>query len=135
MTVSRSPFRVRSSRPLSISLVVCLVLAGIGPAGAQLPSPLMTPRSRALDQLRNSSMRPIPTTPPAATARPDSTWVPDRFVTVPGTPGQVHVPAHWERRLSDGESYVPPLTGLTPDGRVIQVPAGVYPPADQRLGP
>src|SRR5437879_12787266 len=126
MTTGRTSSWLRSSRRLCPPRAVCLVLlSGTPVAGAPLPSTLTTPRSRALDQLRNSSMRPIPTTPPAATARPDSTWVPDRFVTVPGTPGQVHVPAHWERRLSDGESYVPPLTGLTPDGRVSRVPAGV----------
>jgi hypothetical protein len=30
---------------------------------------------------------------------------------------------------------VPPLTGLTPEGRVIQFPAGSYPPVDHRLEP
>ena len=136
MTISRTSLWVRSSRGLCTPLVVCLVLLfGTPLAGAQLPSTLTTPRSRALDQLRDSSMRPIPTAPPAATARPDSTWVPDRFVTVPEIPSQVHIPAHWERRLPDGESYLPPLTGLTSEGRVIQFPAGAYPPADHRLEP
>ena len=136
MTVSRASFWVRSSRALCAPLAVCLVLlVGIAVAGAQLPSPLRSPTSRAIDQLRDSSMRPIPTAPPAAIARPETTWVPDRFVTVPGIPSQVHIPAHWEHRLPDGESYVPPLTGLTPEGRVIQFPAGSYPPVDHRLEP
>ena len=138
MTMSHTSFWVRSSRALCAPLTVCLVLVvgiPVAGAGAQLPSTLTTPTSRALNQLRDSSMRPIPTTPPAAIARPDSTWVPDRFVTVPGIPSQVHIPAHWEQRLPDGDSFVPPLTGLTPEGRVIQFPAGSYPPVDHRLEP
>jgi hypothetical protein len=132
MTIPRTSFWRASSAALTVCL---LLLVGITTAGAQLPSTLTTPTSRALNQLRDSSMRPIPTAPPAPIARPDSTWVPDRFVTVPGIPSQVHIPAHWERRLLDGESYVPPLTGLTTDGRVIQFPAGSYPPVDHRLEP
>lgn len=106
-----------------------------GMAGAQagFPSVRTTPMSRALDQARDSAMRPVPSLPPTSVSRPD--MVQDRFVGVPGSGGQAHIPAHWERRLPDGESYVPPLTGSTPEGQVVQYPAGTYPPAERRLGP
>ena len=45
------------------------------------------------------------------------------------------VPGHWERRLSDQQHYVPPLTVNTPDGRAIFVPGGVMPPPDRRQSP
>jgi len=88
------------------------------------------PMPRALDQARDSAMRPVPSVPPTSVSRPDSVWVPDRFVGIPGSGGQAHIPAHWERRLSDGESYVPPLTGSTPEGQVVPFPAGT-----RRLAP
>jgi hypothetical protein len=62
-------------------------------------------------------------------------WVPDRHVPVPGVRGPVLVPGHWEQRLSDHEVYVPPLTGRTDDGRVIQFPAGSHPPPGERVSP
>jgi hypothetical protein len=63
-------------------------------------------------------------------------WVPDRFVQVPGVDGQVLVPGHWERRLSDHEVYTPPLTGRTPQGdSTIQFPAGTRPPVNERQYP
>jgi hypothetical protein len=63
-------------------------------------------------------------------------WVPDRFVQVPGTDGQLLVPGHWERRLSDHEVYTPPLTGRTPQGdTTIHFPAGTRPPVNERQYP
>jgi len=126
-------------RPLRVqcwTLAVCLAAApGLAAAQARLPSIPASPTSRALDQIRDSSMRPLPAVPPVEIPRSDTTWVPDRFVTIPGTPGQVHIPAHSERRLPDGDAYVPPLTGVAPDGQTVIVPAGKYPPADQRQAP
>src|SRR2546428_5762657 len=87
------------------------------------------------DQARDSAMRPLPSLPPTSVSRPDMVWVPDRFVGVPGSGGQAHIPAHWERRLPAGESYVPPLTGSTAEGQVVPFPGGTYPPAERRLAP
>jgi hypothetical protein len=41
----------------------------------------------------------------------------------------------WERRLSDHEVYTPPLLGTTPNGDVINFPAGVRPPVNKRQAP
>jgi hypothetical protein len=94
-----------------------------------------TPSGRVLDQLTNSVTRPMPAAPPPTGSHPADVWVPDRIVPVPDQPGGAHVPGHWERRLSDHQNYVPPLTVTTPDGRVFTVPAGVLPPPDQRQSP
>ena len=94
-----------------------------------------SPSSRALDQITNSVTRPLPTLPPPAGQSPADVWVPDRIVPVPDQPGGLIVPGHWERRLSDGQHYVPPLTATTPDGRVLNVPGGVMLPPGQRQSP
>jgi hypothetical protein len=62
-------------------------------------------------------------------------WVPGRTVHVPGVAGTVFVPGHWERRLSEHEVYVPPLTGHTSGGGTVRWPAGVQPPAHERQSP
>jgi hypothetical protein len=97
-----------------------------------------TPGGAIFDRLNHSSTRPIPTTPTPTVRAPNETWVPDRYVQVPGTDGQVLVPGHWERRLSDHEVYTPPLTGraTTPLGDgTINFPAGTRPPANERQYP
>jgi hypothetical protein len=43
--------------------------------------------------------------------------------------------AHWERRTSEREYYVPPLVGRTQDGGAVNVPAGTRPPVEERQGP
>ncbi len=124
--------RWRTAWVLSLGIVVAPAVAG---AQTRLPFPLRTPMSRTLEQLERSTMRPVPTVRPSPAPRPDMVWVPDRHVRIPGVLGDVHVPAHWERRLPDGEAYVPPLTGATPKGQVVGIPAGRYPPVEQRLAP
>lgn len=97
-----------------------------------------TPGGAIFDRLNQSSTRPTPTTPTPTVRAPNETWVPDRYVQVPGTDGQVLVPGHWERRLSDHEVYTPPLTGraTTPLGDgTINFPAGTRPPANERQFP
>jgi hypothetical protein len=47
----------------------------------------------------------------------------------------VLVPGHWERRLSDHEVFTPPLTGRTPQGDIINFPAGTRPPVEERQAP
>jgi hypothetical protein len=97
-----------------------------------------TPGGAIFDRLNQSSTRPMPTTPAPTLRPPNETWVPDRYVQVPGADGQVLVPGHWERRLSDHEVYTPPLTGraTTPLGDgTINFPAGTRPPANERQYP
>jgi len=113
-------------------LVAALVLAQ---AGATPRMGSSSPSSRALDQLTNSVTRPMPAVPPPAGQHSADVWVPDRIVPVPDQPGGLIVPGHWERRLSDRQHYVPPLTVTTPDGHVHIVPGGVMPPPEQRQTP
>ena len=95
-----------------------------------------TPAGSIFDGLRGSTTRPVPeVSPPPAPATPDTSWVPDRYVQVPGVDGLVLVPGHRERALSDHEVYTLPLVGRTPDGGVINFPAGVRPPVGERQGP
>ena len=90
----------------------------------------------AVDQITGASTAPMPTVAPRPVVRPDSVWVPDRYVPAPDTGSAVLVPGHWERRVSDHESYVPPLSTINPaDGRVQTFPAGVRPPPEERPGP
>ena len=95
-----------------------------------------TPGGAIFDRLRDSTTRPVPQVAPPRVPAPDMSWVPDRYVQVPGaadTP--VLVPGHWERRLSDHEVYTPPLVGRTPQGDIIHFPAGSRPPVNERQSP
>jgi hypothetical protein len=89
------------------------------------------PPGQIFDRLRESTTRPIPNPLPPSTPAPDMLWVPDRDRMVPGIETSVRVPGHWERRLPDGQIYVPPLVGIAPDGRTVQIPAGVRSPDDR----
>ena len=88
-----------------------------------------TPLGKSIEQLERSATKPVPQAPPAAVSRSDSVWVPDRYQTDP-VYGRVLVPGHWERRLSDGQSYAPPLTICgSATGECTTVPAGVRQPS------
>jgi len=90
----------------------------------------------AVDQINGASTAPVPTVARRPVVRPDSVWVPDRYIPVPHGGSLALVPGHWERRLSDHEVYVPPLSVINPaDGRARTFPAGVRPPAEERSGP
>ena len=92
--------------------------------------------SRAVDQINAVSRAPVPAVGPREITRPDGVWVPDRWIPTPGAGGAALVPGHWERRISDRESWVPPLTGVNPaDGSRAVYPAGVRPPAGERREP
>jgi len=92
--------------------------------------------SRAVDQMNATSRLTVPTVGPRDVARPETIWVPDRWIPTPGTGGAALVPGHWERRVSDRESYTPPLTAVNPaDGSLLIFPAGVRPPAEARREP
>lgn len=88
-------------------------------------------------RVQSMPLTPVaPSSPGVAVAiRPDMVWVPDRYVPVPGAPPGVLVPGHWEQRISDCAVYVPPLTIVHPAGESSVIPAGVRPPADERVGP
>jgi hypothetical protein len=95
-----------------------------------------TPSSRAIDSIVRSVTRPPSTPAPPDVVRPDMVYVPNRYVDVPGEPGPLLVPGHWERRISEREYYAPPLpacSGAT--GGCLNIPAGVRLPPDSRLGP
>ena len=94
-----------------------------------------TPGGAIFDRLRDSTTRPVPQTPPPTVRPPDMTWVPDRYVQIPGADSPVLVPGHWERRLSDHEVFTPPLTGRTQQGDIINFPAATRPPVDERQAP
>ena len=119
------------------ALAACIAAALLlAQAGATPRMGSSSPSGRALDQLTNSVTRPMPAVSPAPTGQhPSDVWVPDRIVPTTDQPGGLIVPGHWERRLSDSQNYVPPLTGTTPDGRVLTVPGGVLPPPEQRQSP
>ncbi len=116
------------SGPRGIGMAATALLALL-PAGG-------TAISRAIDQLKSSVMRPIPSVPPRPVPRPDAVWVPDRYVPMPGSSQGALVPGHWERRISDREFYVPPLVVCDPSTGACQMsPAGVRGPAETRSGP
>jgi hypothetical protein len=105
-----------------------LLLAQLGGGG--------TSTSRATDQLNRSSTRPLPALPAAPAPRNDMIWVPEQYVPGFGAPQGLKVPGHWERQLSDGQSYAPPLVVCEPgSGACRTVPAGPQPRLDQRQVP
>jgi hypothetical protein len=95
-----------------------------------------TPSSTAIDSIVRSVTRPLSVPAAPEVVRPDTVYVPNRYVDVPGEPGPLLVPGHWERRISEREYYAPPLPACYgPTGGCLSVPAGVRPPPDSRLGP
>jgi hypothetical protein len=116
-------------------LVLTVLVAQLGGVQATPRIGPTSPGSRALDQLQRSVTTPVPTLPAPTGRHSADVWVPDRIVPVPDQPGGAIVPGHWERRLSEREHYVPPLTATTPDGRVFTVPGGVMLPPEQRQSP
>ena len=135
----------------SIAVTLLLVLAAV-PAfapssvyssggGTFSTSALATPSGRGpttaelVTRINAMSMRPVPSTPPQPVVRSGMLWVPDRYVAVHGAPQGVLVPGHWERLLSNGQVYVPPLAISHPQGASGMIPAGERPPVDQRIGP
>ena len=109
--------------------LACCVLAGALAFVSGGPSAT----ARAVEGIKASSGRGTPQVPPRPIVRPDSVWVPDRWVPLPGERRPVHVPGRWERRLSEGELYAPPVTvGRPTDGTARTIPAGVRPPLEER---
>jgi hypothetical protein len=126
-------------RWLSI-LIGSVVMVNVGlpaVASSQLKSPPggTTPAGALFDRLNRATTRPLPQAPAPVPTAPSDIWVPDRLVQVPGTDGQVMVPGHWERRLSDHQVYTPPLSGRTTNGDIVNFPAGTQPPVQERQAP
>lgn len=128
---------LRRGSALLAVMTLCTLNAPRSGGAQATPPGGTTPGGAIFDRLRDQTTRPIPQTPPGSPHRPgsDMIWVPDRHVRVPGVEGDVFVPGHWEQQLSEREVYVPPLTGQTSDGRVIQLPAGRQPPPGERQSP
>lgn len=125
------------ARSIAEPLGSLLLVLQLGAGGSSLDTlhGSRTPGGPALDQLERSVTRPVPSLPPPALPASDRVWVPDRFLGAPEG-GTVHVPGHWEQRLSDREFYVPPLTVCnTVTGACSTLPAGVQPPVETRPVP
>jgi hypothetical protein len=88
----------------------CSGAAGILFAGAMAIQFGPTTTQQAVDQMNASSMRGVPTPPPAArpAPRPDSVWVPDRWLSVPGAPASVFEQGHWAIYTPEGGRIAPP---------------------------
>ena len=119
-------FTGREFQRVSCCLILGALLAIQTGAGAQTP----------LERAKALAMRPVPSVPHRELPPSDMVWVPDRYVRIPGEPGEARVPAHWERRISDNEFYVPPLILQNPStGTSRAVPHGVRGPAELRHWP
>lgn len=115
-----------------VTLGLFLGLALSAPAAAQpMARPGLAPDP--IDQSRALSTRTVPALP--APAPPAERLVPERRVRVPGTDRQIVVPSHYERRISDQQSQVPPLSGYGAGGEIIHIPAGERRPAELRQSP
>jgi hypothetical protein len=120
----------------SVFLGVTVMLSLIVPqvASSQMRSAAGGRLVRAIfDRLNDATTRPVPRRPPTVST-PGMTWVPDRYVQVPGTDGPVSVPGHWERPLSDHEVYARRCRA-GPNGDIINFPAGSRPPVNERQAP
>src|SRR5438876_12191217 len=103
---------MRLRRVLLAAVVMLAITAGPAASGGLMTSPGgTTPGGAMFDGLRGATTRPVPRVSPApAPAAPD-TWVPDRYVLLPGADGYVLVRGHWARRPSGHQGYTAPLVG------------------------
>ena len=130
-------------RVLVLALSVSLVsLAAVDVAESQLTSipagaPITSIPGRSsdpIDQARRRALAPIPKAPglPATADR----WVPERRFYSSEYQREIVIPGHYERRITDQQYAVPPITGYGPSGQnPVFFPGGERPPADQRQGP
>jgi len=120
-----------------VLLGIALLLSVAGPrfAYGQMSLSGTTPGGAIFDGLDRLMTQPMPQVPAPTAPPPVDMWVPDRYVQTPQGDSSVVVPGHWERRLSDHEVYTPPFVGAAPDGNVMNFPAGVRPPANERQAP
>ena len=121
-------------RCFTIALLTAALLAA-SPAGAQITG-ISGPRypysNNPVDRVYQDVQKPLPRLP--AAPPPDTRWVPEQRVIDPGTRQEVVIPAHEERRITDTQVNVPPLTGYGPGGPA-HIPGGDRPPAELRQAP
>ena len=119
-------------------LIVMLIVGALvpaGPAAAQIgvgAGPRYPYQSNPVDRAIRDAQRPLPRLP--AAPPPETRYVPEQRFVDPGTRNVIVVPGHEERRLSDTQVTVPPLTGYGPGGPV-HIPGGTRPPAELRQAP
>src|SRR5262245_28670833 len=106
------------------------------PMGGSMIAPMgPTTTSQAVNQINSLATQPMTSTTPRAVVGEPAQWVPDRMVPVPGA-GVVLVPGHWERRLEPHKVFVPSLTVRNPQtGVTSTIPAGTFPPVEERAAP
>src|SRR5437899_12488999 len=104
-------------RRVLLGVAVILNVAVPQVAWSQMKSPPggTTPGGAIFDRLHDATTRPVPQAPSPTVPTPEATWVPDRYVQVPGTDGPGFVPGRWERRGADPGVDTPPLVARTPN--------------------
>jgi hypothetical protein len=120
---------------LSVTAMLSIIVPQVASSQMRSAAGGTTPSGAIFDRLHDATTRPVPQVGPPTGTTPGMTWVPDRYVQVPGTDGPVSVPGHWERPLSAHEVYAPPLSGRAPNGDIINFPAGSRPPVNERQAP
>lgn len=116
-------------------LLIAGMLASAVPTAAQIGAgggPRYPYQSNPIDQAIRDAQRPLPRLP--AAPPPAVRYVPEQRFIDPGTRKEIVIPGHEERRLSDTQVTVPPLTGYGPSGPVA-IPGGDRPPAELRTTP
>ena len=118
---------------VAIALPVAAQITSIAPAPPVTSIPPGRPVTSipgrvpdAIDGVRERSMAPIPRAPetPASAER----WVPERRFYSSELGREIVVPGHYERRITDQQYAVPPLTGYGPLGeRPVFIPGGQPP--------
>lgn len=122
-------------RAMSLVLLLAGTLAVAAPAVAQIGAgagPRYPYQSSPVDRVYRDVQQPLPRLP--AAPPPATRWVPEQRVIDPGTRREVVIPGHEERRITDTQVNVPPLTGYGPGGPV-HIPGGDRPPAELRQFP
>ena len=122
-------------RGMSLVLLLAGTLAAAAPAAAQIGAgagPRYPYQSNPVDRIYQDVQKPLPRLP--AAPPPATRWVPEQRVIDAGTRREVVIPGHEERRITDTQVNVPPLTGYGPGGPV-HIPGGDRPPAELRQAP
>jgi hypothetical protein len=126
-----------------VALAACL--AASWPAGASgqasrggslgsLPPVRTGPAPTAIDQSRGLSTQGLPKLGAAGT--PTERLVPERRLRDPVTGRETVIPAHYERRITAQQWWVPPLTGYGAHHEgPVHIQGGPQSPADQRQAP
>jgi hypothetical protein len=133
--------RVRAHRRLgAVVLVACLAASWPAPPPTlarrrehRIPARGCRSRPSAIDQSRDLSTHGVPKLGAATT--PAERLVPERRVRDPRTGREIVIPAHYERRITDQQWWVPPLTGYGANHEgPVHIQGGPQPP-DQRQAP